>query len=94
MTQQIFFGFAVALIAIYVTLGLYVWLFKVYPFWERNKQNFDLKFWSLKSTRELKARAFLESFSNDADKPWFYYYVKYQYVPAVILILFVFFTAL
>ena len=94
MTQQIFFGFAVALIGIYVTLGLYVWLFKVYPFWERNKQNFDLKFWSLKSTRELKARAFLESFSNDADKPWFYYYVKYQYVPVVIGILFVFFTAL
>ncbi len=86
MPMETILSFFGALFFIYVILGTYIWFFKVIPFWEKNKQNFDLKFWSLELTREVKARAFLESFSNDTDKPWFYYFVKYRYVPVVIFI--------
>jgi len=87
MAHQIFYGFIFVLFAIYAILGLYIWYGEIVPFWETNKQKFDVKFWTLEVTRELKRKAFLESFSNDADKPWSYYIVKYRYVPGWILLI-------
>jgi hypothetical protein len=86
MTQQTLFYVILLFVFIYAILQMYIWHAKVIPFWEMNKQNFDLKFWSLDSKREMMVREFLKSFSNDADKPWFYYFVKFWYLAGVILI--------
>jgi hypothetical protein len=91
MTLEIFYGFIFPLLVIYAILLVYIWLVKIFPFWKENKHKYPVNFWSLVLTRNLKFKAFLESFSNDTDKPWFYYFVKYRFLPGAIIIIFLFY---
>lgn len=93
MTHDTIDGFVFALMTIIVVLYGYVWLFKVIPFVRTHKQEIDVKFWSLASTRQANRQAFLESFSNANDKPWFYYLLRFYYVIPAMLILIVFLSA-
>ena len=85
-------AFAFALALIYFILGWYIWLFKISPFLRKN--NHVVNFWSVTKAREQKIQAFLESFSKDADKPWFYYCVKYRFVPGTVLLIYFVFLSL
>ena len=92
MTLETISDFAFALMVIYVVLGMYIWHFKIIPF--LRKKEFAVNFWSLMKARDQKIQAFLESFSKDADKPWFYYYVKYRFVVGIVLLIHIVFLSL
>ena len=85
-TKQLIFGSVLTLSVIYAIIGVYVWHFKLVPFVRENNHKIVVNFWSLTTKRGEWVRAFLESYANETDKPWFYYYLKSQWVANWVII--------
>jgi hypothetical protein len=83
MTLEIFFVFVFVLFFIYAILVIYIYHAKIVPFLK--KKNFTASRSRFKQNRQINE--YLDGFSNDADKPWFYYFLEYRYVLPIIMVL-------
>jgi hypothetical protein len=86
MTKQIIFGSVLTLSVIYTIIGIYVWHFKLIPIVRESNHKIVVNFWSLTTKRGKLVRAFMDSYANETDKPWFHYYIKSQWVAELVIV--------
>ena len=92
MTLEILFVFVFVLLVIYAIFVMYIYHAKIVPFLKKKNSNFTASVSAFKQHRQINE--YQDSFSNDADKPWFYYFLEYRYVLPIIMVLILLFSEL